>query len=78
VRVVNVGDRQAGRERCGNVVDSPVRADAIRAALENARGLDVVRITHPYGDGHAGTRIAKVLAGGEAPVRNAWRKRCTY
>ena len=63
VPVVNVGDRQAGRERGRNVIDvgydRDVIADAVRDQLANGR--------HPpdtlYGDGSAGKRIADLLAG---------------
>ena len=62
VPVVNVGDRQAGRERGRNVIDvgydRDVIADAVRDQLANGR--------HPpdtlYGDGSAGKRIADLLA----------------
>ena len=63
--VVNVGDRQLGRLRGGNVIDvAPDEtsiATAIRRALapsfrESLRGL-----SNPYGDGMAAPRIAKVL-----------------
>lgn len=59
---VNVGTRQRGRDRAGNVIDVGYdRAeivDAVRAQLTNGRyGAD-----HLYGDGAAGTRIASILA----------------
>ena len=61
--VVNIGSRQAGRERGRNVIDSAPDcgsvANAIRQQTENGRhGMDPI-----YGDGHAGKRIADVLAG---------------
>jgi UDP-N-acetylglucosamine 2-epimerase len=63
---VNVGTRQAGRERPRNVIDvgysrHEIRA-AIRMALEDETFKKVVRTcTNPYGDGHAAERIVKVL-----------------
>ena len=61
--VVNVGDRQFGRERSANVTDVPAKAApvsrAIKAAL--ASGRKVWR--NVYGDGRAGERITALLAG---------------
>jgi UDP-hydrolysing UDP-N-acetyl-D-glucosamine 2-epimerase len=59
---VNVGPRQEGRDRGSNVVDvgydAAQIADAIRAQTVHGRYE-----TEPiYGDGHAGERIADVLA----------------
>jgi UDP-hydrolysing UDP-N-acetyl-D-glucosamine 2-epimerase len=63
--VVNVGERQAGRVRAANVIDASAERDAIAAAIARAldpafrRGLG--GLANPYGDGHAGARIAAVL-----------------
>jgi len=62
VPVVNVGTRQAGRDRGANVVDTDYdRAqigDGIERHLANGRyAQDPL-----YGDGHAGERIAELLA----------------
>ena len=68
---VNVGTRQEGRTRGPQVLDAPADPDAIRAALDAAlkpefrAGLAGMR--NPYGDGHAGERIAAALAA--APAR---------
>ena len=66
VPAVNVGPRQAGRQRAANVIDVEPDADDIRAALDRARS-DAFRaglqgLANPYGDGRAGTRIARLLA----------------
>ncbi len=64
--VVNVGMRQQGRERAGNVIDVAAEADAIVAALEAALRPEFRNGLHgmanPYGDGRAATTIAEVLA----------------
>jgi len=64
---VNIGDRQAGRERAASVIDSPADADAIVAAIERAcsEGFrrSLAEMTHPYGDGRSGPRIASIIAG---------------
>jgi UDP-hydrolysing UDP-N-acetyl-D-glucosamine 2-epimerase len=72
--VVNIGTRQAGRERGRNVIDVPHERTAIAAAI--GRQLDQRRYaTDPiYGDGKAGPRIAEVLATHAVAVQ----KRITY
>lgn len=63
--VVNVGDRQRGRLRPANVLDAPIRRDAIVSALH--RALDpafrqsLAGLTNPYGDGRAAERIIAAL-----------------
>jgi UDP-N-acetylglucosamine 2-epimerase (non-hydrolysing)/GDP/UDP-N,N'-diacetylbacillosamine 2-epimerase (hydrolysing) len=62
---VNVGLRQQGRERPGNVVDvGPDRAlilDAIEKALSAEFSAALVGMKNPYGDGVAAERIVEVL-----------------
>jgi len=59
---VNIGTRQVGRERGSNVIDVDHDRDqiveAIRSQLQNGRYPS----EHAYGDGHAGKRIANILA----------------
>ncbi|MFZ4573729.1 MAG: UDP-N-acetylglucosamine 2-epimerase [Phycisphaerales bacterium] len=79
VPVVNVGPRQAGRERSANVVDADhVEHGAVVRALTRARGLDLARAEHPFGDGHAGERIAAAIAGTNPHDPALLRKRNTY
>ncbi len=60
--VVNVGSRQQGRERSGNVIDVPAEIGPILAAIEQARAWRG-RVWHNvYGDGDAGHRIVELLA----------------
>lgn len=65
---VNVGQRQAGRERALNIIDAPADAGAIVDAACRALSPDfkanLLRqgVINPYGDGHAAERIAKVLS----------------
>ncbi|MCK7592995.1 UDP-N-acetylglucosamine 2-epimerase [Pseudomarimonas salicorniae] len=62
---VNIGERQAGRERAANILDAPAEPAAIREALSRAldpafrASLDGMQ--SPYGDGHAAERIVEVL-----------------
>lgn len=66
VPVVNVGNRQAGRDRGPNVIDvgynHEMIVEAVKAQLSNGRypSFDL------YGDGRAGERIAALLA--EVPL----------
>jgi UDP-N-acetylglucosamine 2-epimerase len=59
---VNIGSRQDGRERAHNIIDvghdRVAIAEAIRRQLKSGRYAP----NHLYGDGHAGARIADVLA----------------
>lgn len=75
--VVNLGARQHGRERAGNVVDvGTPDSGAVRAGVRVARGIDRSAITHPYGEGRAGERIAEALA--RAEPTGLRRKVCSY
>lgn len=61
--VVNIGPRQNGRECAANVIHVATPSEpAIRAALEQAIKTKPATIPHPFGDGHAGQRIADTLA----------------
>ena len=64
--VVNIGNRQDGRERAANVIDCAPETDAILQAVHRARS-DAFRqsfagMPNPFGDGHAAPRIAARLA----------------
>jgi len=63
--VVNVGNRQRGRERAANVIDAPCAADAIAAAIRTAISpafrKSLKGLQNPYGDGHASERIVETL-----------------
>lgn len=74
VPAVNIGSREAGRERGPNVVDVDYDRHAIKSAIQ----AHIDRPRPPrvmlYGDGHAGERIADVLS--TAPL--TFTKRLTY
>ena len=63
--VVNVGDRQSGRERARNVIDCASRADTIAQALQRALSdgfrASLRGLRNPFGDGRAAERIARHL-----------------
>jgi UDP-hydrolysing UDP-N-acetyl-D-glucosamine 2-epimerase len=60
--VVNIGTRQAGRERGHNVIDAPHQRAAIAAAIRRQIAHGPYAVDAIYGDGRAGTRIAEILA----------------
>lgn len=70
VPVINVGPRQAGRQRAGRVAEVPgVQGRGWQRAVrqvelwaKGSTGRPAARPDHPYGDGHAGERIAGTLA----------------
>jgi UDP-hydrolysing UDP-N-acetyl-D-glucosamine 2-epimerase len=74
VPVVNVGSRQSGRDRGGNVLD----ADYDRRCIGNALDRHMSNGRYPrntlYGDGHAGQRIAELLTSMPLTIE----KRLTY
>jgi GDP/UDP-N,N'-diacetylbacillosamine 2-epimerase (hydrolysing) len=80
--VVNVGPRQVGREHADNVIfvehdEARVRAAVQKALHDGAFKTQVRNCVNPYGDGHAGERIAEVLA--ETPLdARLIEKRHTY
>jgi len=63
--VVNIGDRQKGRIRAKNVIDSCNDANSIKNALKKAVSSSFVRslkgMRNPFGDGHANQRIMKKI-----------------
>ncbi len=63
LRVVNIGPRQAGRERAANVADVGVAGlSGLGAAVLRARSRPRATPTRIYGDGRAAQRIASLLA----------------
>ena len=63
---VNIGTRQEGRERAGNVIEVGYRKEEIEKAIEKAIydkkfRQKVKKNKNPYGDGKASTRIVKIL-----------------
>ena len=74
VPVVNIGTRQEGRDRAGNVLDVGYSRKAIADAILDRSGNGRFPKDSLYGDGQAGGRIAKLLA--ERPL--TIEKRLTY
>ena len=65
VPVVNIGDRQSGRERAPNVIDVPQDRAAIeggvRRALDPAFRDGLGSMVSPYGDGRSAERVVRIL-----------------
>jgi UDP-hydrolysing UDP-N-acetyl-D-glucosamine 2-epimerase len=62
VPAVNIGTRQSGRDRGPNVVDAGYDRAEILAAIRKQLVHGRYPSDHLYGDGHAGGRIADLLA----------------
>ncbi len=62
VPVVNIGSRQAGRERGHNVIDTDYDTSQIKAAIEQQINHGHYKPDKIYGDGTSGSQIAKLLA----------------
>lgn len=78
VAAVDIGPRQSGRERAGNVVTAAGEgSEQVAAAINAALGMER-NPGHPYGDGRAGERIAELLAGLNPHDPRLLRKHCAY
>jgi UDP-hydrolysing UDP-N-acetyl-D-glucosamine 2-epimerase len=62
VPVVNIGTRQHGRQRGGNVIDVPYERTAILKAIHEQIAHGPYQSAHLYGDGRAEQKIAETLA----------------
>lgn len=66
VPVVNIGSRQSGRQRGGNVIDVDYKKKEIITAIHKSLNNKLYRIKvakskNPWGDGKTGPRVAKIL-----------------
>jgi hypothetical protein len=66
--VVNIGERQGGRERSGNVMDVGWDVDAIVGAVRDAVKGGRWHGGNVYGDGRASGRVVKAIV--EVDVRS--------
>jgi UDP-hydrolysing UDP-N-acetyl-D-glucosamine 2-epimerase len=74
VPAVNIGTRQVGRMRGLNVIDVDYDRDRIKEAVQQQLSNGRYPSEKIYGDGHAGKRIADILAGRSIQVQ----KRLAY
>jgi len=72
VPAVNIGSRQAGRERGPNVVDVEHDRNAILSAIKRQVENGHYPPNRLYGDGKAGQRIAKLLATVPLSIEKRW------
>lgn len=76
---VDIGDRQGGRERAAGWTEwAHEDAESVREAVQVVTDVGRSRGDHPFGDGQAGVRIARVLAERDPHVGGLTRKRCVY
>lgn len=76
---VDIGARQGGRERARNVVHAPdADAKSIANAVRHARARSGSPISHPFGNGTTGQRVATVLAEIDIGDPKWLRKRNVY
>lgn len=65
IPTVNVGSRQAGRERGSNVTDAAYDAESIRRAIaritSSASRRKIAQSHSPYGDGHTAEKIVRAI-----------------
>jgi GDP/UDP-N,N'-diacetylbacillosamine 2-epimerase (hydrolysing) len=74
IPVVNIGNRQAGRERGENVIDVNYEKNEILKALNTQIAHDKYNKNYLYGDGNAGRKIAELLAS----TRLSFKKKLIY
>jgi len=74
VPAVNIGNRQSGRDRGPNIIDTDYRAEDILQAIKQHLSNGQYPSANLYGDGNSGQRIADILA--EQPLNVD--KRLTY
>jgi len=74
IPVINIGSRQAGRERGQNVLDVDYDKKQIKKAIKRQISNGRYFSDHLYGDGKAGKRIAEILS----TVPLEIEKRLTY
>ncbi|RJP30165.1 MAG: UDP-N-acetylglucosamine 2-epimerase (hydrolyzing) [Candidatus Omnitrophota bacterium] len=76
--VVNIGERQKGRERGENVIDAQPQRESIKQAVHTALFDEAFRqrartTRNPYGDGRASERIGRILE--SVDLEKAWREK---
>lgn len=80
--VVNIGTRQLGRPHAKNVIDVPFSSEEITHSIQNALSSgfrsSLKGLVNPFGDGHAGERIAQVLAKIHVDQRLLVKRFCDY
>ena len=80
--VVNVGDRQKGRFKPGNIIDVECAGLEIKDAIEKALSVEfndsLVGLCNPYGDGGTAQKIINILEGLDFIELQGWIKKQFY
>ena len=58
---VCIGNRQSGREKGNNVIETDYRQKQIEKAISRALGMRINKIKNPYGNGQTSQRVIKFL-----------------
>ena len=81
VPVVNIGNRQRGRQQAENIINCEFSNDSIiesiKTALSDEFSAVLSRAVNPYGDGKSSDRICKILSDINLD-RKILDKECTY
>ncbi|MBU2494642.1 MAG: UDP-N-acetylglucosamine 2-epimerase (hydrolyzing) [Bacteroidetes bacterium] len=59
--VINIGDRQKGRDRGGNIIDTPIDATAIKKKIEQIKEMPELNKKNIYGEGNTSDKIISIL-----------------
>ena len=74
VPAVNIGTRQAGRERAENVIDAGYNSAEIEGQAREQMERKAYPSSSLFGDGKAGRRIAEILADAEVSIQKRFRE----
>ena len=69
IPAVNIGTRQSRRQTAGNVINVGYSSEEIRGAIESQITHGFYERSNLYGDGHAGEKIANILADAEINIQ---------
>lgn len=75
---VNIGTRQAGRERCRNVIDVRHHIQDITDAIRQQLAFGRYQPDYFFGDGKSGQRIAEILANHEVHIQKQFNPNINY
>ncbi|MCF8296141.1 MAG: UDP-N-acetylglucosamine 2-epimerase [Melioribacteraceae bacterium] len=59
--VINIGDRQKGRDRGENIIDTPIDATAIKSKIEQAKEMPELNKKNNYGEGNTSDKIISII-----------------
>jgi len=59
--VINIGDRQKGRDRGENIIDTPIDATAIKNKIEQIKEMPELNKKNIYGEGNTTDKIISII-----------------